>query len=195
MSTARDIILEIKRRISHTGTPEPDEVDLLAYVNSVLLAFWNYACREKSVKITKIEHFTSDSGTVPVEDGIMVCLSVKDNSSGRYLRPAVPADAFGRQEATPEDRVYLAEDYQLRIFPEEIPADIDAAYIPMFTKITDRSQEMPFSPALDNYIISFAIRMLINGEDPEIMLAGLSMSGNNPMSKYFRRKICGQGPW
>ena len=48
MSTARDLLLEIKRQMGKVNAAEPEETDVLAFLNRALEGIWNYGARLNS---------------------------------------------------------------------------------------------------------------------------------------------------
>jgi|GEM_PF-2469689 len=197
MSTARDLLLEIKRQIGDVNASVPNETDLLAFLNRALGGLWNYGARLNSPVLYKYELFTSENGSIPIPGGIMRVKSVADHDTGCRIL-AVPLDyavaMSGRMDE--KNRRYVLSPTKIDIYPLNIPILADVIYMPYFTRLTSRDANLPFPPELDNAILNMTVG-LISGKDTDMIMA--SAPYGNAVSRFFRGRGCnaivGHGPW
>ena len=155
MSTARDLLLEIKRQLGKVNAVEPDETDVFAFLNRALAGIWNYGARLNSPVLLKHEVFTSESGTVNIPGGAMRVQSVREHGRGAMLPNATLdyAAASGR-------RCYVAYPDRIEVYPLNEPAVVDVVYLPSFSRLMDRADELPFPPEMDNAVIALAVGIM-----------------------------------
>lgn len=196
MSTARDLILEIKRRLGGVNTPVPDETDVLAYLNGALAAIWNYGARLNSPVLYVSKLLSSASGSVTVAGGIQRIKSVRDHETGTLI-PSVPLDyAVAMSSSTGGGRVYVRKPTGIDVYPLNMAITADAVYMPFYARLAHREDESPFPAELDNDVIALAAAM-IKGAEPDMVMA--QRQYGNALSRYFRpggpdTVVC-RGPW
>lgn len=173
---------------------EPEETDVLAFLNRALEGIWNYGARLNSPVLLKHEVFASDSGTVKIPGGAMKVMSVHEHSSGDLIPRA--SHSYATTVSENGCRCCVAHFDQVDIYPLSEPVVADIVYIPSFAKLKERTDELPFSPELDNAIIAMVVGMMGGAEADELMSRARY---GNAVSRYFRPSgpdavIC-RGPW
>lgn len=196
MSTARDLLLEIKRQMGKVNAAEPEETDVFAFLNRALEGIWNYGARLNSPVLFRHEVFTSpDGGTVQIPGGAMKVRSVRDCDSGLLL-PSVTLDYAEAAPLASGRRCYVAYPARVDIYPLDMPVTAEITYLPFFSRIKDRADELPFSPELDNSVVALVVGMM-GGAEPDEQLSRVRYG--NAVSRYFRPRgadcvVC-RGPW
>lgn len=197
MSTARELLLEIKRQTGSSNVPVPDETDSLAFLNRALSGLWNYGARLNSPVLYKDARFTSATGSVAVSDGIMRIKNVRDHGDSGTQFFELPLDRAAAFTSTDNRlRAYVVYPARIDVFPLSVATDIDMVYMPVFTRLTSRSDISPFSAELDDVTVEMAIK-LMSGASAEEVLA-VKQYGNS-VSRFFRGRgpnaPSGCGPW
>ncbi|WP_278549557.1 hypothetical protein [Cloacibacillus evryensis] len=203
MSAVREIVLEVKRRLGDVNTPVPSEVDVVAAMNRVLLGLFNYGVLVRADVLQKSTVFTINADSrADFPDGAAAVLAAVDCGSGRELVAVSPLEG-ARMNALNYGGAYgyLADGRGVTVYPLGSSAtEVLAVYIPAFKRVTARSDETPFCPALENAVIEGTVRLL-RGEvqsiaDTEFVA---SMPFGNMVMQYFRgiahTDICGRAPW
>jgi len=204
MTTARAILLEVKRRLGDTNTPYPDEVDALAFLNRALLGIYNYGVYMNSSLLRKIsEYSTNSTGVATIPDGIAKVFGVANKDKGQILAPMYELiDMMSIQNVTEASPWYRADDGTITLQPATVsPVTLLVDYIPAFSKLANRSSDIPFSDSIFNVIVDWVV-LLIQGKQGSSSDIEFAVSSGyaNTLSQYFRgkqssRMITGQGPW
>lgn len=197
MSTARELLLEIKRMAGGVNAPKPDETDALACLNRALAAVWGYGARLNSPVLYKHQLFMSETGSISVSDGVMRVKSVREHSTGNVI-PEVPLDYAKAMESRLDanNRRFVATPAQIDVYPLPLPISADVVYMPYFTRLTERTEPSPFSPELDNAVIAMTMAIMQGGNTDAVFA---QQQYGNAVSRYFRpggvdAVIC-RGPW
>lgn len=197
MSTCRDIILEVKRRLGDVNAPVPGETDLMAFLNMALRAVWNYGAMLNSSRLMRKIERAGPGPIVELGAAPMKVIAVLDKASNRKLYPI--NDPYGGAQLDDQRAGrYLLSGDEIQLLPEDKYEDHDVQIllIPQFEKISERSDEIPFPFLLDQYVIEFTI-LAIGGQLGHAALLE-AVSTGNPMTDYFRggsRIISGTPPW
>ena len=206
MSTARDVLLEVKRRLGDTNTPTPNEADALAFLNRALLGVYNYGIYMRSERLKKVGAFQSgDNGTVEIPDKVWAIFDIGCKDNRKILSQYTGLlDYFELEDVSGGPSAYSVDPSQERIklYPEpETPVTVVIDYVPELKRLTKRSENVPFTPDLQNVLVDWTCALILGKQtgvsDYEFAIA----SGYaNTLGQYFRgidkrREIIGRGPW
>ena len=200
MSTARSVMLEIKRRLGDVNASVPGETDLLAFLNRALRGMWNYGTNLKSPSIQKTIHLTEATGnSVIVDEGVGALLAVRDNTLGRFLPQTDLTDALDR-DIRGGDRRYVATGNIIELFPSDTDGvDVTIVYIPEFIPLEDRDSELPFPTRLDDIVVEWVIALLTTKNQSVSDVEPALVQHRATLNEYFRglsRKLpTGIFPW
>lgn len=203
---ARDVLLEIKRRLGDTNSPFPDEADALAFLNRALLAINNYGLYRHSERLKVIE--TKQSGTggsVAITDGISSISNVIHKSSEVPLfriNNATDLMAISDSNPAPQGYTLSKTNDSITIVPAPTAGtEFVIEYIPQFKKLTKRTDAVPFCPELETVISDWTCA-LIAGKQSSV--SDIDFAANqgyaNTLGNYFRSvdrrtELIGHGPW
>lgn len=204
MTTARAILLEVKRQLGDTNTPYPNEVDALAFLNRALLGIYNYGIYKASSMVRKISDFTTDaSGEATVGDGLAKIFGVAIKDENRIIDPLDGiADVLAANQVDKITPWYTSTGNKINLYPADRGVKtITVDYAPSFVKLPNRSAEVPWCPELESVIMSWSLG-LIQGKQQgisDIEFATVNGFGNT-LSQYFRGRsygngLIGCGPW
>lgn len=206
MTTARDILLEVKRRLGDTNAPYPDEADALAYLNRALLGVYNYGAYKNSDRLRVVGEFASgENGAVVIHDGVSVVNGAICKDTSRVLSfyknlvDYMAIDAWGDG---PIAYAVLANGTGIKLYPvPPKPVTVVVDYIPQFSKVKKRNDAVPFCPQLENVICDWTCGLILGrqGSVSDLEFA-VSQGFANTLGQYFRGPAahsvnCGQGPW
>ncbi len=200
MSTARSVMLEIKRRLGDVNASVPGETDLLAFLNRALRGMWNYGTNLKSPSIQKTIHLTEATGnSVIVDEGVGALLAVRDNTLGRFLPQTDLTDALDR-DIRGGDRRYVATGNVIELFPSDTNGvDLTLVYIPEFLPMEDRDDFLPFPSLLDDVIAEWVVALLTKKTSTVSDVEPALIQHRNTLNEYFRglsrRLPTGRCPW
>lgn len=203
MTTARAILLEVKRRLGDTNIAYPDEADALAFLNRALLGIYNYAIYKSSPRIRKVAEVTTNAtGSATVADGLAKVFGVADKEKSRILSPLDGiADVLSAVQAGDVSPYYTATDNAISVYPAATQAKtLILDYVPVFVKLAKRSDEVLFCPELENVIIEWTIGLIAGKQQTVNDIEFANLNGYaNTLSSYFRGKttkgLVGCGPW
>lgn len=206
MTTARDVLLEVKRRLGDTNTPTPNEADALAFLNRALLGIYNYGIYRQSDRLKKVEEFQSgENGVVVIPDKVWALFGVgcKDNSKilAHYQNLM---DYFALDERNEGPAAYAIGPTQewIKLYPApKEPVTVVIEYIPELKKLTKRSEDVPFTPDLENIVVDWTCGLILGKQSSMSDYEYATSHGYaNTLGQYFRgvdkrREIVGHGPW
>jgi len=200
MSTARSILLEIKRRLGDVNAAVPGETDLMAALNRALRGIWNHGARLRSQRLRKNERFTSAvDNTVEIDDGALHILGVYDHETGRRIFPLRSSSAFLRAAVEGLETGFVMSGRSITVYPDTGNIDVTVCYIPEFTPLTDRGDDLPFPPMLDDITVEWTVALLRGKRDSVSDVEPALLPHGNTLSDYFRGPIprmpTGRGPW
>ena len=200
MSTARSILLEIKRRLGDVNAAVPGETDLMAALNRALRGIWNYGAHLRSPVLRKVGRFASEGeNSVTAEDGVLHVLGVYDHAAGREIAPLRSSGAALHAAVSGEERGYLVSGGTITVYPDEESADLTVCYIPEFTPLADRGDDLPYSSRLDDVIVEWTIALLRGKRNTVSDVEPALLPHGNTLSDYFRGPVpqmpTGRGPW
>lgn len=201
-STARNLLLEIRRRLGDVNESAFDETDMLALLNRALRGIWNYGAYRKAPYLQRTCRVSSVSGdSFALDGGALNVLSVYDHGSGRPLFSATPQEAMAvAVQGGSIPRVFVATPTAIDLFPERnAGADLSVCYIPEFTPLKSRDDEMPFPSSLDAVIVEWALFLASDkGQSTSDFEPALSPVPGS-LSAFFRgigpRLVTGTPPW
>lgn len=203
MTTARDVLLEVKRRLGDTNTPTPNEADALAFLNRALLGIYNYGIYRQSDRLKKIEEFRSkDGGIVKVPDKIWAIFGAACKDNGKILSHySTLADCCACSSAPVAYAVGPSQEW-IKLYPApEKPVTVVIEYIPELKKLKKRSDDVPFTPDLENVIVDWVCNLILGKQSTLSDYEYAVMHGHaNTLGQYFRgidkrKEIVGRGPW
>lgn len=201
-STARILLLEMRRRLGDVNESAFDETDMLALLNRALRGIWNYGAYRKAPHLQRTCRVSSVSGdSFPLDGGAMKVLSVYDHGSGHPLFPATPQEAMAvADQGGSIPRVFVATPTGIDLIPaRDAGADLSVCYIPEFTPLKSRDGEMPFPSSLDAAIVEWALFLASDkGQSTSDFEPALSPVPGS-LSAFFRgigpRLVTGTPPW
>lgn len=201
MSKCRDILLEVKRRLGDVNAPVPGEVDMMAFLNRALRGAWNFGARLWSPVLQKIVRVTEATGySSTLSEEPFTVISAYDHTNARNI---YPVDNWGGflADTLGDTRKYRVVGTTFEVYPQsgDEGIDISICYVPEFTPLTDRDDDIPFSSRLDNIIIEWALSLITKGDPGTGELDPGLITHASTLSEYFRgtspRYLTGYGPW
>lgn len=206
MTTARDVLLEVKRRLGDTNTPTPNEADALAFLNRTLLGIYNYGIYRQSDRLKKVEEFQSgEDGVVAIPDKIWAIFGAacKDNSKIlSHYRNLMDYFAVDGCNCGPVAYAIGPTQEWIKLYPApEEPVTVVIEYIPELKKLRKRSDEVPFTPDLENIIVDWTCGVILGRQGSMSDYEYATAQGyGNTLGQYFRgidkhTELVGHGPW
>lgn len=203
MSSAREIILEVKRRVGGVNAPVPDETDIFAFLNSALRGIWNYAAELDSPRVETAERVTveTDGAVVLSKRPIRVTRVYDENAKRNLYRIApreivpMPYEGMWAWRETPDGIVVLMSNgYN--------GGSVTVSYFPEFTPLQSRDEELPFASVLDNIVVAWTAALITDGTNATVGGADMLKAVGLPVSslvQYFEghadEHFRGEGPW
>lgn len=202
MSVAREVILEIKRRLGDVNASIPDEADIMAYLNSALRGIWNYAVELDSPRIESHEVVTcDDTGAVELRVKPIRVTKVMDKTRNRIL-PEMTARDSGKIDYYNGMWGFFVTLKGIQILQggNDLGGILGVSYYPDYESLKSRDEEMPFASALDDVVIAWTVKLITSGK--AMSVADMEFAGMEFMSSlahYFEtwaedRRTC-VGPW
>lgn len=203
MSSARDIILEVKRRVGGVNAPAPDEMDIMAYLNSALRGIWNYAIELDSprIEISELAECGGD-GTVVLNKRPVKISCVYDIAARRPLYRAAPREVipmpyegmWGWRETLDGITVLMSPGYA--------GGAVTVAYYPEFVPLKQRDDELPFASVIDGVVVAWTAGLINENGNATVGGADMLKAVGVPISslvQYFEghadEHFRGEGPW
>ncbi len=203
MSSAREIILEVKRRVGGVNAPMPDETDISAFLNSALRGIWNYAVELDSPRLETAETAEVEkNGAVVLSKRPIKVSRVYDESANRYLSRIAPRETVNMpyegmwawRETLDGIDILMSKEYR--------GGSVTVSYFPEFTSLKSRDDELPFSSAIDNVVVAWTAALITEGTNATVGGADMLKAVGLPVSslvQYFEGRadehFRGEGPW
>ena len=206
MTTARDVLLEVKRRLGDTNTPTPNEADALAFLNRALLGIYNYGIYRQSDRLKKVDEFRSHrGGIVRIPDKVWAIFGVVCEDNRKILSHYKNLiDYFSVDTCSGGPVAYAIDPKQewIKLYPTpEKPVTVVVEYIPSFRKLRKRSDDVPFTPDLENIIVDWTCGVILGKQGSMSDYEYATAQGyGNTLGQYFRgidkrTELVGHGPW
>lgn len=203
MSSARDIILEVKRRVGGVNAPAPDEMDIMAYLNSALRGIWNYAIELDSprIEISELAECGGDGAVVLKKRPVKISC-VYDIAARRQLYRAAPREVipmpyegmWGWRETLDGITVLMSPGYA--------GGAVTVAYYPEFVPLKQRDDELPFASVIDGVVVAWTAGLINENGNATVGGADMLKAVGVPISslvQYFEghadEHFRGEGPW
>jgi hypothetical protein len=203
MSSARDIILEVKRRVGGVNAPAPDETDIMAYLNSALRGIWNYAIELDSprIEISELAECGGDGAVVLKKRPVKISC-VYDIVARRSLYRAAPREVL----TMPYEGMWGWRETLDGIFvlmsPGYAGGAVTIAYYPEFTPLKQRDEELPFASVIDSVVVAWTAGLINENGNATVGGADMLKAVGVPVSslvQYFEghadEHFRGEGPW
>lgn len=206
MSTAREIILEVKRKLGNVNAAVPDETDILAHLNSALRGIWNYAIEIDSPRLETTENYICDTtGDITLSFKPVKMSSVINMTRHRIVERYAPRGAallrvtayasgvMGYQETLTGIHLIYTGTYT--------GGDtIRVTYYPEYTPLADRDSDLPFASSINNVVIAWTVRQILEGQNAMTAdMANAMQVPSNSLVQYFEghadEHYLGNGPW
>lgn len=203
MSSARDIILEVKRRVGGVNAPVPDETDIMAFLNAALRGIWNYAIELDSPRIETSEtaEFGPD-GVVTLKKRPVRVSRVYDTAARRRLYRAAPREIVPMSYEGLWAWSETLDGIAVRMSPEYPGGTVTVSYYPEFVPLRGRDEEMPFASVIDNVVVAWTAALITEGGKATVGGADMLKAVGVPVSslvQYFEghaeEHYVGEGPW
>ena len=204
MSSARGIILEIKRRLGDVNASVPDETDILAYLNSALRGMWNYAIEIDSPRVEISESVTVDAtGVVQLLYRPVRVTKVLNTDNRRELPKVSPRGASDLETWAKYRGMFAYYDtlagLQIIQSSDSTGGHIRVSYYPEYQPLTSRESELPFASVLDDVVTAWTVNLITTGRSlttSDMGSAGVLLSSlieylEGHSSEHYR----GYGPW
>ena len=199
MSTCRDILLEIKRRLGDTNAPVPGEVDMMAFLNKALRGMWNYGAMLVSPVLQSIDRFQGTGHTLTLPEQTIRIRSVYDHALNRNIYPVSPMYGMLNDTLDTKRRFRFLGD-RIELYPQDDSEqfDLSVCRIPEFVPLKLRSDDLPFPSHLDGMVVEWTLA-IASKKDAELSdVSPGQLPQGNMLTEYFRggaRLLTGRGPW
>jgi hypothetical protein len=200
MSTARSVLLEVRRRLGDVHAATPGETDLMAFLNKALSGIWNYGVRLRSPVLQRVQRFTEATGdTVEFDSGAPVVLDVYDHSTGRRLCPVREGRLLEDSLDATQRRYRVVNDTLTLLPATNAGFDLTVCFIPQFAPLDARDDDLPFPSMLDGVVVEWTVTLLLRRTQTVSDVEPGLLGHGNTLSEYFRgatpRLVTGAGPW
>lgn len=203
MSSARKILLEVKRRLGDVNAVVPDETDLLAYLNSALRGIWNYAVEIESPRIEMTESATCGAaGSVELEHKPIRVASVLDTGNNRLLMEMTPrsaAIAEAREHKGMFGYSVCLDGIQIYQSADSVGGNLKVAYFPEYEDLETRDEDLPFASSIDDVVIAWTVKLITDGRSVSVSDMSNAAVLASSLVQYFEghseENYCGCGPW
>ncbi len=203
MSSARDIILEVKRRVGGINAPAPDETDIMAYLNSALCGIWNYAIALDSprIEISELAECGGDGAVVLKKRPVKVS-RVYDIAARRPLYRAAPREVIPMPYEGMWGWRETLDGVVVLMSPGYAGGAVTVAYYPEFTPLKQRDEELPFASVIDSIVVAWTAGLINENGNATVGGADMLKAIGVPVSslvQYFEghadEHFRGEGPW
>lgn len=205
MSSAREIILEVKRRLGDVNVTFPDEVDSMAYLNNALRGIWNYAIELDSprIEISELAECGGDGAVVLKKRPVKVSC-VYDIAARRPLYRIAPREVIPMPYEGMWGWRETLNGITILMSPGYAGGAVTVAYYPEFTPLKQRDEDLPFASAIDSVVVAWVIELIRDGQNKNVSVGGADMlkAVGVPVSslvQYFEghadEHFRGHGPW
>ena len=205
MSSAREIILEVKRRLGDVNVTFPDEVDSMAYLNNALRGIWNYSIELDSprIEISELAECGGDGAVVLNKRPVKVSC-VYDIAARRPLYRIAPREVIPMPYEGMWGWRETLNGIMILMSPGYAGGAVTVAYYPEFTPLKQRDEDLPFASAIDSVVVAWVIELIRDGQNKNVSVGGADMlkAVGVPVSslvQYFEghadEHFRGHGPW
>ena len=204
MSSARGIILEIKRRLGDVNASVPDETDILAYLNSALRGIWNYAIEIDSPRVETSERVVTDAaGVVRLLYRPVRVTKVVDTDNRRELPKVSPRGAAELETWANYRGMYAYYDtltgVQIIQSDDSEGGNLRIAYYPEYQLLVDSDTELPFASVIDDVVAAWTVNLITTGRSlttSDMGGAGVPLSSLvEYLEGHSPEHYIGYGPW